>query len=83
MAAERWSLGQLAAVRDYVRDMGGGLLALGGEDSFGPGGFYGTTFEEALPVRCDLEKKTLPSLALVAVPPPVARATAHRTLLLS
>ncbi len=65
VAAERWTLSQLAAVRDYVRDMGGGLLALGGEDSFGPGGFYETPFEEALPVRCDLDKKALPPLALV------------------
>jgi uncharacterized membrane protein len=66
VAAERWSQAQLVAIRDYVRDMGGGLLALGGEESFGLGGFYGTPFEEALPVDSDIRrKKVLPSLGLV------------------
>jgi uncharacterized membrane protein/Mg-chelatase subunit ChlD len=68
VAAERWSTAQLASVRDYVRDMGGGLLALGGEESFGLGGFYGTPFEEALPVDSDIrKKKVLPALAQVFV----------------
>jgi uncharacterized membrane protein len=66
--AEQWSNAQMQGVRDYVRDMGGGLLALGGELSFGLGGFYDTPFEEALPVDSDIrKKKILPSLAQVFV----------------
>jgi uncharacterized membrane protein/Mg-chelatase subunit ChlD len=68
VAADRFSPAQLTSVRDYVRDMGGGLLALGGEQSFGLGGYYGTPFEEALPVDSDIrKKKVLPALAQVFV----------------
>lgn len=66
--AESWSPSQMIGIRDYVRDMGGGLLALGGEQSFGLGGYYGTPFEEALPVDSDIrKKKVLPPLAQVFV----------------
>src|SRR2546427_12991211 len=41
---------QVAHIRDYVRDGGGGLLMVGGEESFGLGGYYRTPIEEALPV---------------------------------
>lgn len=68
VGADRFSQAQLTGVRDYVRDMGGGLLALGGEQSFGLGGYYGTPFEEALPVDSDIrKKKVLPALAQVFV----------------
>ncbi len=36
-------------IRKFVND-GGGLLMLGGHNSFGPGGYDGTPVEEALPV---------------------------------
>ena len=53
----------------YVRDFGGGFLMLGGEQSFGLGGYYHTPVEEMLPVRCDFEKEQEnPSLGLVIVP---------------
>ncbi|HRT94115.1 MAG TPA: vWA domain-containing protein [Planctomycetota bacterium] len=38
------------ALRDWVRDTGAGLVALGGPSSFGPGGYTGTAIEQALPV---------------------------------
>jgi len=41
-----------AAIRDWVRDAGGGLVTLGGPASYGPGGYRDTPIEQALPVRC-------------------------------
>ena len=59
---------QMEAMRTYVQDLGGGLIMLGGDQSFGLGGYYKTTLEEILPVRSDFEKeKEKPSLAMVFV----------------
>ncbi len=66
VAAERWAPAQMHAVRRWVFDQGGGLVALGGERSFGQGGYWRTPVEEALPVSSDVRaKKVLPSMALV------------------
>ncbi len=55
-------------IRTYVQDLGGGLVMLGGDQSFGLGGYYKTTLEEILPVRSNFEKeKEKPSLAMVLV----------------
>lgn len=57
---------QMAAIEGYVRDLGGGFIMAGGENSFGSGGFTGTKMEQLLPVRFDVERKRdQPSLALV------------------
>ena len=40
---------QLARLKQFVKD-GGGLLMLGGHNSFGPGGYEGTDIEALLPV---------------------------------
>jgi uncharacterized membrane protein len=57
---------QMTQIRDYVRDHGGGLMMLGGEESFGLGGYYRTPIEEALPVTMDVKQKVeIPSLAVV------------------
>ena len=59
---------QMDLARTYVRDLGGGLIMLGGEQSFGLGGYYKTALEEILPVRSDFEKeKEKPSLAMILV----------------
>ncbi|HVX15283.1 MAG TPA: VWA domain-containing protein [Pirellulales bacterium] len=59
---------QMEMARTYVQDLGGGLMMLGGEQSFGLGGYYKTVLEEILPVRSDFEKeKEKPSLAMVLV----------------
>ena len=42
---------QLEMIRNFVNE-GGGLLMLGGYNSFGPGGYGGTPVEEVLPVVC-------------------------------
>src|SRR2546428_9076699 len=57
---------QMTMIRDYVRDQGGGLIMVGGEESFGLGGYYGTPIEEALPVTMEVKQKIeIPSLAVV------------------
>jgi uncharacterized membrane protein len=52
----------------YVRDLGGGLVMIGGRDSFGAGGWRGTPVEPILPVTLDLpERLVAPELAIVFV----------------
>jgi len=51
-------MAQMNAIERYVRDFGGGFVMAGGEDSFGSGGYQGTTIEKILPVRFDSEKMT-------------------------
>jgi len=64
----RMSRGQMEMIRRYVRDQGGGLVMLGGEESFGVGGFYKTPIEEALPVTMEARQKVeIPSLATVLI----------------
>ena len=66
--ATAMTMRQMEVARTYVRDLGGGLIMLGGDQSFGLGGYYKTTLEEILPVRSDFEKeKEKPSLAMMLV----------------
>lgn len=59
---------QMQIARTWVQDLGGGLIMLGGEQSFGLGGYYKSTLEELLPVRSDFEKEQeKPSLGMVLV----------------
>jgi uncharacterized membrane protein len=52
----------------YVHDLGGGLIMIGGEDSFGAGGWNGTAIEEVLPLELDPPRELrLPAAALVLV----------------
>ena len=53
--ANRLTEKQMDLVRTYVQDLGGGFMMLGGENSFGLGGYYKTPIEEILPVRTDSE----------------------------
>ncbi|SFR14371.1 VWA domain-containing protein [Desulfoscipio geothermicus] len=65
-----YSLGERAMgeLETYVRDGGGGLVMVGGPDSFGPGGYAGTPVERALPVKMDIKGRgELPSLGLILV----------------
>lgn len=66
--ATAFSREQLTLLESYVKDLGGGLAMLGGEESFGLGGYFGTGVEKVLPVECDIRnKENLPSLSLVFV----------------
>ncbi|RMH69106.1 MAG: VWA domain-containing protein [Gemmatimonadetes bacterium] len=68
VSALQFSDDQMRAVESYVRDFGGGFIMVGGENSFGVGGYYQTPVERALPVNMDLKSKTyFPSLGIVFV----------------
>ncbi len=59
---------QLRAIEALVRDLGVGLVMVGGPQAFGAGGFHGTPVEKALPVNMDLkQRKILPRGALVLI----------------
>ncbi|WP_418791931.1 VWA domain-containing protein [Phosphitispora sp. TUW77] len=58
----------MASLETYVRDLGRGLVMVGGENSFGLGGYYKTPVEKALPVNMDIRGKgEVPSVGLVLV----------------
>jgi uncharacterized membrane protein len=52
-----WDLSskQMQSLQSYVRDLGCGLVMVGGENSFGPGGYRSTPVEETLPVTMDIK----------------------------
>lgn len=51
--AEFFSAEQMALLREFVSRRGGGLLMLGGQESFGKGGYRTTPVGELLPVYLD------------------------------
>lgn len=68
VAATSMTMRQMDLIRTYVQDLGGGMIMLGGDQSFGLGGYYRTQLEELLPVRSNFEKeREKPSLAMVLV----------------
>jgi len=57
---------RMTLIRDYVRDHGGGLIMVGGDQSFGLGGYYQTPIEEALPVTMEVKQRVdVPNLSIV------------------
>jgi Mg-chelatase subunit ChlD len=57
---------QMIAVDSWVRELGGGLVFIGGPDSFGPGGYYETTLEDTLPVETQIrDQQRIPQLTIV------------------
>ncbi|MGC8668481.1 MAG: glutamine amidotransferase [Chthonomonadales bacterium] len=60
--------GQMAALQEATRDLGVGFLMIGGEESFGAGGYRNTPVEEMLPVSLEIKKqKRMPSVAVALV----------------
>lgn len=56
---------RMELLQAHVRDLGKGLVAVGGEDSFGLGGYAGTPLEASLPVTAQLRTTSqLPQVAL-------------------
>jgi len=58
----------MTLIHDYVEQLGGGFLMIGGLHSFGVGGYYRTPIEDILPVRMqppDKEEKYSTALVLV------------------
>ena len=55
----------MQALENFVRDLGRGLVMVGGENSYGPGGYFKTLVEKALPVNMEITGKAeLPSVGL-------------------
>lgn len=58
----------LNSLRAFVRDLGGGLVAVGGPQSYGVGGWLGTPLEEALPVQMQVQDPTrFPPMAMAVI----------------
>ncbi len=59
---------QMQAVHDAIQNLGIGFVMVGGDQSFGPGGYHRTVIEDALPVTMDVTKrKVLPKAALAVI----------------
>jgi uncharacterized membrane protein len=58
----------MASLQVYVRDLGKGLVMIGGRDSYGAGGYLDTPIEETLPVYMTVrDRERSPDVAMVAV----------------
>ena len=51
VSAETLSSEQLQGIENYVRDLGHGLVVIGGGRAYGPGGYTDTALERVLPVE--------------------------------
>lgn len=59
---------QMEMLQIYVRDLGGGLVAVGGPNSYGVGGYFETPLEETLPVEMRIKnQERIPSLTMLFV----------------
>jgi uncharacterized membrane protein len=68
VARLRLSDRQLGALQVYVRDLGRGLVMIGGPESYGAGGYQRTPIEETLPVEMGVrDRQKQPDIALVVV----------------
>jgi uncharacterized membrane protein len=68
ISADHFTEEQKQGLASYVRDMGGGLIMTGGNQSFGAGGWIGSPVEEISPVTFEVKhKKVIPRGALAIV----------------
>ena len=57
--------GQMTLLDQFVSDIGGGLVMIGGPQSYAPGGYYQTPLERTLPVEMQIkDQKRLPQLTI-------------------
>ncbi|MGD8605336.1 MAG: VWA domain-containing protein, partial [Anaerolineales bacterium] len=67
-AAEDLPAGVMETLGQYVRDLGKGLVTIGGDQAYGAGGYLRTPLEEILPVSMEVRNtEENPSMALVLV----------------
>lgn len=57
VAADRMGSKALAALREFVRERGGGLLMTGGRASFGIGGYHRSVLDDLLPVSMEMRQE--------------------------
>lgn len=63
--ARDFTVRQMELIQLYVRDLGGGLVFIGGPDSYAPGGYFQTPMEDILPVETQiLDQQRLPRLTI-------------------
>jgi uncharacterized membrane protein len=66
--AKNLSARKMELLQTFVRDLGGGLVAIGGPQSFGMGGYFGTPLEEVLPVDMQIkDQERFPAVSIVIV----------------
>ena len=59
------SRAQMSLLDKFVSDIGGGLVMVGGPDSYAPGGYYQTPLERTLPVDMQIkDQRRLPQLTI-------------------
>ncbi len=59
---------RMEALQVYVRDLGGGLVVIGGPETYAPGGYFQTPLEETLPLAMQLEdQQRVPQLTMIYV----------------
>ena len=66
VSADELSALQMEHIESYVRDMGKGLVVIGGDQAFGRGGYHDTPLEQVLPLEMTPRQKK-ESLALILV----------------
>ncbi|MBI1277368.1 MAG: VWA domain-containing protein [Anaerolineaceae bacterium] len=68
VSATHLSPQRMTVLQSYVRDLGGGLLAVGGPQTYGPGGYFKTPLEDTLPVESQIkDQKRIPQLTIAYV----------------
>ncbi|MHB8626533.1 MAG: VWA domain-containing protein [Aggregatilineales bacterium] len=66
--ATQISTQRMKVIQSYVRDLGGGLVVIGGPNSYGAGGYFQTPLEETLPVDMRIkDQKRVPKLTMAYV----------------
>ncbi len=59
---------KMEALQSYVRDLGGGLVVVGGPESYGMGGYFQTPLEATLPVNMQItDQERFPSVSMALV----------------
>jgi uncharacterized membrane protein len=59
---------KMETLQSYVRDLGGGLVVIGGPESYGMGGYFETPLEETLPVEMQIkDQERFPAVSMVLV----------------
>lgn len=66
--ATQLSQRRMEILQTYVRDLGGGLVVVGGPNSYGVGGYFQTPLEETLPLDMQLrDQQRIPQLTIAYV----------------